>query len=135
MLQNLKSNRGGFTLIEIMIVVAIIALLASVAVPNAVRARKRAQATALLEELRVLDAAKEQYAAENNVIGTATPTFTQLQPFFKKDSGLYTRGSFTDSMGNAITINTFDTAPQLNSSSVANFNDVVPAGFFAPFEP
>jgi hypothetical protein len=38
-------------------------------------------------------------------------------------------------MGNAITINTFDTAPQLNSSSVANFNDVVPAGFFAPFEP
>ena len=43
MLQKLNKNRGGFTLVEIMIVVAIIALLAAIAVPNFLRARKRSQ--------------------------------------------------------------------------------------------
>ena len=54
-LTSYPSNRRGFTLVEIMIVVAIIALLASIAVPNFMRARKRSQATRILEDLRVLD--------------------------------------------------------------------------------
>jgi prepilin-type N-terminal cleavage/methylation domain-containing protein len=51
MIQKLQSRKGGFTLVEIMIVVAIIALLAAIAVPNFLRARKRSQATRVLEEL------------------------------------------------------------------------------------
>ena len=66
MLQKLNKNRGGFTLVEIMIVVAIIALLAAIAVPNFLRARKRSQATRILEDLRLLDAASDQYALETN---------------------------------------------------------------------
>ena len=64
-LQYHPTNRRGFTLVEIMIVVAIIALLASIAVPNFLRARKRSQATRILEDLRQLDSATDMYAMEN----------------------------------------------------------------------
>ena len=68
MLQKLNKNRGGFTLVEIMIVVAIIALLAAIAVPNFLRARKRSQATRILEDLRQIDSAIDQYAIEENAV-------------------------------------------------------------------
>src|SRR5438105_7648778 len=60
------SNRKGFTLVEIMIVVAIIALLAAIAVPGFLRARKRSQATRILNDLRMIDSAVDQYAIESN---------------------------------------------------------------------
>ena len=66
MLRKLQTRRGGFTLVEIMIVVAIIALLAAIAVPNFLRARKRSQATQVLEDLRLIDSAIDQYAIEYN---------------------------------------------------------------------
>ena len=74
MLQNIRKNRGGFTLVEIMIVVAIIALLAAIAVPGFLRARKRSQATAILNDARIIDGALDQYAIENNKVGSATVT-------------------------------------------------------------
>src|SRR6266436_344506 len=55
MLNTLNKKRGGFTLVEIMIVVAIIALLAAIAVPGFLRARKRSQATRILNDLRMID--------------------------------------------------------------------------------
>ena len=66
MLNKLNKRRGGFTLVEIMIVVAIIALLAAIAVPGFLRARKRSQASDILNDLRLIDAAVDQYAIENN---------------------------------------------------------------------
>src|SRR5438876_446661 len=72
MLRKLNKNRGGFTLVEIMIVVAIIALLAAIAVPNFLRARKRSQATRMLEDLRNVDSSIDQYAIENNKSGGDT---------------------------------------------------------------
>jgi prepilin-type N-terminal cleavage/methylation domain-containing protein len=72
MLRKLQTRRGGFTLVEIMIVVAIIALLAAIAVPNFLRARKRSQATRILEDLRLIDAAVDQYAIEANLTGGAS---------------------------------------------------------------
>src|SRR2546423_13405711 len=80
---------SAFTLVEIMIVVAIIALLASIAVPNFLRARKRSQATRILEDLRVIDAAMDQYAIENNKGGGATVSWNDLQSYLKKGSVLY----------------------------------------------
>ena len=62
----LTHRRGGFTLVEIMIVVAIIALLAAIAVPNFLRSRKRSQATRVLQDLRMIDSAIDQYAIETN---------------------------------------------------------------------
>ena len=79
MLQKLQTRRGGFTLVEIMIVVAIIALLAAIAVPNFLRARKRSQATRILEDLRMIDSATDQYAIENNKTSGQNPIWSDLR--------------------------------------------------------
>src|SRR5450432_3958092 len=98
MLQKLNKNRGGFTLVEIMIVVAIIALLAAIAVPNFLRARKRSQATRILDDLRMLDNAVDQYAIETGKTSGVNPTFADIQNWVKKDSVLYSTGA--DLFGN-----------------------------------
>ena len=79
MLNKLSNRRGGFTLVEIMIVVAIIALLAAFSVPGFLRARKRSQASTILNYLRVIDAAVEQYVIETGKITgrLSTPSIGQ----------------------------------------------------------
>jgi prepilin-type N-terminal cleavage/methylation domain-containing protein len=59
------SHEAGFTLVEIMIVVAIIGLLAAIAIPNFVSARARAQADACINNLRQIDGAATQFALEH----------------------------------------------------------------------
>src|SRR5204862_7503566 len=62
----IKTNqKAGFTLVEIMIVVAIIGLLAAIAIPNFVKARENAQLNSILNNLRIIDGAKDQWALEN----------------------------------------------------------------------
>ena len=75
------SRKSGFTLVEIMIVVAIIGLLAAIAIPNFVRARTSAQANACINNLRQIDGAKQQYALENKAAATYTPVLTDIQPY------------------------------------------------------
>ena len=60
-----NTRRAGFTLVEIMIVVAIIGLLAAIAIPNFVRARKQSQRSICINNLRIIDASKQQWATEN----------------------------------------------------------------------
>ena len=68
------SRQGGFTLVEIMIVVAIIGLLASIAIPNFVKARTTAQMNACISNLRQIDGAIQLWAAETKQGETATVT-------------------------------------------------------------
>src|SRR5256885_15386965 len=120
MLNKLRTLRGGFTLVEIMIVVAIIALLAAIAVPNFLRARKRSQATRVLEDLRMLDSALDQYAVETNKGGGATANFSDLKNYIKTGSNLYTTGNdvFGTTYGATFTV---DTVPKVNSTT---FNEI-----------
>jgi prepilin-type N-terminal cleavage/methylation domain-containing protein len=77
-----KTNRkSGFTLVEIMIVVAIIGLLAAIAIPNFIRARTKSQQNACINNLRQLDGAKQQWALEEKKTSSDTPTSAQLTPY------------------------------------------------------
>jgi len=80
------SNKAGFTLVEIMIVVAIIGLLAAIAIPNFVRARTTSQTNACINNLRQMDGAVQQYALENKLASTATYTLSVIKPYIKLTS-------------------------------------------------
>ena len=67
-----QSRKGGFTLVEIMIVVAIIGLLAAIAIPNFVKARATAQKNSCIANLKQIDGAVQQWALENKKAATDT---------------------------------------------------------------
>ncbi len=131
MLQNIRKSRGGFTLVEIMIVVAIIALLAAIAVPGFLRSRKRSQATAILNDARIIDGAIDQYSIENNMKGGATVAPSMLKGFFKPASRLYNQagtGTLFDILGGVYTVTTFDSGVKIDTGTEGSFSDVIPNG-------
>ena len=72
--------KKGFTLVEIMIVVAIIGLLAAIAIPSFMRARLTSQQNACINNLRQIEAAKDQYALESGLTNGATLSFANIGP-------------------------------------------------------
>ena len=133
MLQKLNKNRGGFTLVEIMIVVAIIALLAAIAVPNFLRARKRSQATRILEDLRMIDAAIDQYAIEANKSAGDAVTWTQIRSYLKTGTALEVSNG-NDFLGNSFGTFSVDNIPKVPTPTFTVLSDVAPAAFWSPFK-
>lgn len=80
-----KRRRGGFTLIELMIVIAIIAILAAILVPNFIRARAQGQLTACKSNLKNIGTAMEMYSTDwNGKYPTDTGMAGQLTPNYLK---------------------------------------------------
>lgn len=131
MLKKLTTKRAGFTLVEIMIVVAIIALLAAIAVPGFLRARKRSQASKILNDLRLIDAAVDQYAIENAKATGATVEITDWTNYLKKDTNLFVTGK--DLFGNDYGAQEVDTLPAVPANAKATLSDVADDSFWSPF--
>jgi len=133
MLNKLNKRRGGFTLVEIMIVVAIIALLAAIAVPGFLRARKRSQASRILNDLRMIDAAVDQYAIETNRTTGFAVNVTDWTNYLKKGTQLYNSGNSL--LGSPYGAQAVDTIPQVPSTDYNVLSDVAGPGFWSPFGP
>ena len=133
MLNKLNKRRGGFTLVEIMIVVAIIALLAAIAVPGFLRARKRSQAAKILNDLRLIDAAVDQYAIETNKSTGSVVAVKDWTNYLKSGTSLYNTGA--DLFGHAYNAQSVDTLPKVPAATFATLSDVAPTDFWSPYGP
>jgi prepilin-type N-terminal cleavage/methylation domain-containing protein len=133
MLTRLSRQKAAFTLVEIMIVVAIIALLAAIAVPGFLRARKRAQASRILNDLRLIDAAVDQYAIETNRATGSAVAVTDWSNYLKKNSTLWTTGA--DLFGDTYGPQVVDTLPKVPANAWNTLSDVADVSFWSPYGP
>ncbi|MEP6809818.1 MAG: type II secretion system protein [Chthoniobacterales bacterium] len=127
----IKSSKAGFTLVEIMIVVAIIALLASIAVPGFLRARKRSQASRIINDLRLIDSALDQYAIETNKPSGALVNTVDWTNYMKAGTSLYLTGK--DLFGAAYGPQKVDSLPKVPASTRTNLSDVTDTAFWSPY--
>jgi len=126
-------SHNGFTLVEIMIVVAIIALLAAIAVPGFLRARKRSQASRILNDLRMIDSACDQYAIETGRKTGDVVAVSDWTNYVKKNSLLFNNGNSV--LGSAYGPQTVDSHPVVPAADYAALSDVADTGIWTPYGP
>jgi prepilin-type N-terminal cleavage/methylation domain-containing protein len=131
MLKKMTTKRAGFTLVEIMIVVAIIALLAAIAVPGFLRARKRSQASKILNDLRLISSAMDQYAIETGKKSNDPIDVSDWTKYLKKDTNLEATGA--DLFGKAYGPQVVDSLPKVDQTTYDALSDVTDAAFWSPY--
>ncbi len=129
----IRIKHAGFTLVEIMVVVAIIALLAAIAVPGFLRARKRSQASRILNDLRMIDGAVDQYAIENGRKTGDTVGVADWTNYVKKNAILFNTGASV--LGTPYGTQTVDQIPQIAQLDLDVLSDVAGTGFWSPYGP
>jgi prepilin-type N-terminal cleavage/methylation domain-containing protein len=126
-----RRHRDAFTLVEIMIVVAIIALLAAIAVPGFLRARKRSQASRIINDLRLIDNALDMYAIEYNKSTGNPVNVADWTKYMKVGTNLYVTGK--DILGNPYGQQAVDDIPAVPSLTRSALSDVCPDSFWSPY--
>jgi type II secretory pathway pseudopilin PulG len=116
-----------------MIVVAIIALLAAIAVPGFLRARKRSQASSILNDLRMIDSACDQYAIETSRKTGDMILVPDWTNYVKKNALLYNTGKSI--LGTGYGHQVVDTIPQVPPADYTALSDVAGTGFWSPCGP
>lgn len=117
---------------EIMIVASVIALLAAICVPSFLRARKRSQATRVLEDLRAIDQAMDLYAVETNKTSGTHPVFSDLKTYIKANTRLYDSGR--DLFNRRYGPFTIDSYPRVPTRTYAALSDVADTDFWSPYD-
>jgi prepilin-type N-terminal cleavage/methylation domain-containing protein len=121
----------AFTLVEIMIVAAAIAILAAIAIPGFMRSRKRSQAVTIMSDLRLIDAAVDQYAMENTKPEYSLVPVIAWKQYIKPGSRLYTTGQ--DILGQPYGPQTVGVYPTVPSSTWDDLIDVANSSFWTPY--
>ncbi len=103
-----SSQKGGFTLVEIMIVVAIIGLLATIAIPNFAKARETARKNACISNLRQVDGAIQQWALDMKKDAGQPVTYADIKSYLKNDVTCPSGGTTFD---DSYSISTVDVSP------------------------
>jgi type II secretory pathway pseudopilin PulG len=117
-----------------LILVVVFSLLAAIAVPGFLRARKRSQATRVLNDLRMIDSAIDQYAIQHNKQSGARVEWVDIQKYLPADSSLSKSGG-RDILGNRFGPEfTVDSVPNVPAATYRTLREVAPAEFWLPFK-
>jgi prepilin-type N-terminal cleavage/methylation domain-containing protein len=132
-MKKLSRKTRAFTLVEIMIVVAIIALLAAIAMPSLLRARKRSQAAMIRNDLRLLDAAIEQFAIEHSKRDGESIAISQWKKYLKAGTPLYETGR--DMFGVHYGPQIVGRLPRVSGTAKSALAEVADDAFWSPYNP
>lgn len=120
----MKLLRRAFTMIEVMMVVAIISVIFAISTPALVKARERARGTACVRNLRLIDAAKEQYGLDNRL--SAGATISGFSVLCGAGTATYLKATPVCPSGGSYNIDVLGTNPSCGVGNLSPFPHVLP---------
>jgi prepilin-type N-terminal cleavage/methylation domain-containing protein len=132
-----KHRLLGFSIVELMVVVAIIALVSAIALPSFMRARKRTAAVLILADMKALEEAKISYVVEHKLDAGDEVPWEAIRPLLKEGLKLAQQDTPKDRFGNLIEIGDAKATPKLSQDTIDELKEVAPTQqhFWAEYAP